>query len=64
MGQLELREREQAVRQKEIQTVQMEIGVILPLISSDAIPAAEKAQLRSCLYAKLAKAGFTEVNIT
>jgi hypothetical protein len=63
LGQLDIREREQVVKQKEIQTVQLEISVILPLISSDAIPAGEKAQLRKCLYAKLAKAGLTELNI-
>ena len=63
MVQLDIRERQQAVRQEEIQTVQMEIGVILPLLTSEAIPPAEKAQLRSCLYAKLAEAGVTEVNI-
>lgn len=63
LEQLDIREREQAVRQKEIQTVQMEIGVILPLISSEAIPPPEKVQLRSYLYAKLAKAGLTDGNI-
>jgi hypothetical protein len=63
LEELEIREREEAVRQKQIQTVQMQIDMIMPIISSEKIPDAERAQLRKCLYAKLAEAGLTDLNI-
>lgn len=60
---LDIREREQAVRQKEVETVQKEIGVMLSLISSDAIPPSERSQLRKCLYMKLTTAGLADLSV-